>query len=175
MDALMLAARSGSLGIIPHLLTAGDPPCSPNAHDADGNTALHHASAAGELMAIRILLQYGANPMAQNAYSWTPMAYSSTVAAELYFKNLVGEMEKMRVEVQMQAREMERQRMAGVRLVTREDAEVGIGRAMDDTGILPPPPKLDWSPVETRRAMTPTGGRPSGWGEGMRARASSGD
>ncbi|KAL8930382.1 MAG: hypothetical protein Q9172_000091 [Xanthocarpia lactea] len=60
------------------------------ATDLDGNTALHYASAYGQLKAIRALLVAGANPGAKNKYSWTPVAYSSTVQAEVYFKGLVG-------------------------------------------------------------------------------------
>lgn len=60
------------------------------AADLDGNTALHYASAYGQLKAIRALLAAGANPGAKNRYSWTPVAYSSTVQAEVYFKGLVG-------------------------------------------------------------------------------------
>ncbi|KAL8721744.1 MAG: hypothetical protein Q9225_001642 [Loekoesia sp. 1 TL-2023] len=61
-----------------------------SAADQDGNTALHYASAYGQLKAIRALLAAGANPGAKNAYSWTPIAYSSTVQAEVYFRGLVG-------------------------------------------------------------------------------------
>ncbi|KAL9013058.1 MAG: hypothetical protein Q9173_002231 [Seirophora scorigena] len=61
-----------------------------SAADNDGNTALHYASAYGQLNAIRTLLAAGSNPGARNAYSWTPMAYSSTVQAEVYFRGLVG-------------------------------------------------------------------------------------
>ena len=93
----MLSSRHGTVTLIPILLS-NIPPASPTAYDNDGNTALHHASAAGELKALRLLLQAGAVPFAQNAYSWTPIAYSSTVAAEVYFKNLVAEFEKRRVE-----------------------------------------------------------------------------
>ncbi|KAL8928523.1 MAG: hypothetical protein Q9208_001757 [Pyrenodesmia sp. 3 TL-2023] len=60
------------------------------AADHDGNTALHYASAYGQLKAIRALLAAGANPAARNAYSWTPIAYSSTVQAEVYFRGLIG-------------------------------------------------------------------------------------
>ncbi|KAL8679771.1 MAG: hypothetical protein Q9186_003987 [Xanthomendoza sp. 1 TL-2023] len=60
------------------------------AADLDGNTALHYASAYGQLKAIRALLAAGANSGAKNKYSWTPVAYSSTVQAEVYFKGLVG-------------------------------------------------------------------------------------
>ncbi|KAL9019033.1 MAG: hypothetical protein Q9185_003684 [Variospora sp. 1 TL-2023] len=61
-----------------------------SAADHDGNTALHYASAYGQLKAIRALLAAGANPGARNAYSWTPVAYSSTVQAEVYFRGLIG-------------------------------------------------------------------------------------
>ena len=93
----MLSSCHGTVSLIP-LLLSNIPPASPSAYDNDGNTALHHASAAGELKSLRLLLQAGAAPFAQNAYSWTPIAYSSTVAAEVYFKNLVAEFEKRRVE-----------------------------------------------------------------------------
>lgn len=93
----MLSSCHGTVGLIP-LLLSNVPPAFPTAYDNNGNTALHHASAAGELKSLRLLLQAGAAPFAQNAYSWTPIAYSSTVAAEVYFKNLVAEFEKRRVE-----------------------------------------------------------------------------
>lgn len=167
----MLACKSGALSILPLLLTAS-PPADLTQTDADGNTALHHASAAGELKAIRLLLQYGASPLAQNRNRWTPIHYSATAAAELYFKNLVAEFEKRRVEGMRENRDQtrDRQRM-GVRLVTTEEA-----------GVVPSSPaNLEWSPVEARRAMTPTAGRsevfafPSPPPAGLRARASSGD
>jgi hypothetical protein len=186
MDALMIASRSGALPLLPLLLTA-TPPALPTAHDNDGNTALHHASAAGELKALRLLLQYGASPLAQNNYSWTPIAYSSTVAAEVYFKQLVGEMEKRRVEALKQEREREaatrQQRIGGVRLVTQQDdgGVVGGGsggvqfRPREDSLSNLQRPSVEWSPIE-RRAMTPTDGRstPGNWNYG-RGRASSGE
>ncbi|KAF1810734.1 ankyrin [Eremomyces bilateralis CBS 781.70] len=172
-DALMLACKSGALPLLPILLAA-DHPADLAQADADGNTALHHASAAGELKAIRLLLQHGASPLAQNRNRWTPIQYSATAAAELYFKNLVAEFEKRRVEGMKEAREWERerdrQRMGGVRLVTSEEA-----------GVVPSTGHWDWSPVEARRAMTPTTGRsepfvfPSPPPAGPRARARSGD
>lgn len=172
---LMLASKTGTLPLLPVLLHAA--PSIITAQDSAGNTALHHASASGELKALRVLLTYGANPLAQNAYSWTPVHYSATQAAEVYFKNLVGEFERQRVELGREKRERERQRTAGVRLVTSEDAVAGLrGRASYDGEVLAPP-SVEWSPVESRRAMTPTAGRSEGWfgGHGGRARASSGD
>ncbi|RDI81375.1 hypothetical protein Vi05172_g8618 [Venturia inaequalis] len=181
MDALMTSARSGALHLV-ELLLRSHPPADATAHDDDGNTALHHASAAGELKALRLLLHFGASPLAQNNYSWTPIAYSATSAAEAYFKQLVAEFERRRVEDLNQQRERERekgrQRVGGVRLVTQDDAGSPIGgaqvRTRDDLSALPAP-GIEWSPIE-RRAVTPTEGRNhTGWSFGARGRASSGD
>ncbi|KAF2268621.1 hypothetical protein CC78DRAFT_530052 [Lojkania enalia] len=179
LDALMLSCKSGTgtLHLIPTLLNLC--PSILNAADIDGNTALHHASAAGELKALRMLLQYGANPLAQNTYSWTPVHYSATPAAEAYFKTLIIEFEKKKAEEKRDKKEREKQRNAGVRLVTNEDAMVGIvsdrQRARDDAALAGlPTPGMDWSPVEKRRAMTPTEVRNAGWFDAGRPRAGSG-
>ena len=85
-------------------------------------------------------------------------------------------------------RERERQRTAGVRLVTDEDglseggggggAEGGRQRARDDAAVAGlPAPGMEWSPVERRRAMTPTE-RGATWftpTEGTRPRAETGE
>ncbi|KAF2876764.1 ankyrin repeat-containing domain protein [Massariosphaeria phaeospora] len=184
LDALMLSCKSGAgtLQLIPTLLLHA--PSILSSYDQAGNTALHHASAAGELKALRMLLQYGANPLAQNAYSWTPVHYSATPAAEAYFSTLIIEFEKKKAEGKREMRERERQRNAGVRLVTNEEEAPGGGevverqRARDDAAIAGlPAPGMDWSPVEKRRAMTPTEGRNATWAfinEGARPRAGSG-
>jgi hypothetical protein len=192
----MLSSRNGTLPLLPLLLTS-HPPASPTAHDKDGNTALHYASASGELKALRLLLQYGASPLAQNAYSWTPIAYSATAAAEAYFKQLVAEFERRRVEAVQQQREMDKQRLAGVRLVTNmgggsgdETGSVGTGgRSTSALGFGgengpiaaggAPQIGLDWSPITPmeRMAMTPTEGM-GGWpltGTNSRRRAGSGE
>jgi hypothetical protein len=191
LDALMLSCKSGAgtLHLIPTLILHG--PSILTAADLSGNTALHHASAAGELKALRMLLQYGANPLASNNFSWTPVHYSATSAAEAYFKTLIIEFEKKKAEGKREMKERERQRNAGVRLVTdQEGMAVGRGsfdsntgytgdrlRARDDAAIAGlPAPGMDWSPVERRRAMTPTEGR--GWTftpDGMRPRAETGE
>lgn len=186
---LMLSCRSGTgtLHLIPTLLLHA--PSILTTYDHTGNTALHHASAAGELKALRMLLQYGANPLAQNAYSWTPVHYSATPAAEAYFKTLIIEFEKKKAEGKRVERERERQRNAGVRLVTDQEGLGGGGlasggmstdrqRARDDAAIAGlPAPGMDWSPVERRRAMTPTENRGGGWftPDGTRPRAESGE
>jgi hypothetical protein len=172
----MLSCKSGAgtLHLIPTLILHG-PSILTNA-DISGNTALHHASAAGELKALRMLLQYGANPLASNTYSWTPVHYSATPAAEAYFKTLIIEFEKKKAEGKREMKERERQRLAGVRLVTDQEG-LDRGRARDDAAIAGlPAPGMEWSPVEKRRAMTPTEGR--GWTftpEGMRPRAETGE
>ena len=182
---LMLSCKSGAgtLHLIPTLILHG--PSILTNSDISGNTALHHASAAGELKALRMLLQYGANPLASNAYSWTPVHYSATPAAEAYFKTLIIEFEKAKAEGKREMKERERQRTAGVRLVIDQEGLDGgpvasMGdrqRARDDAAIAGlPAPGMEWSPVEKRRAMTPTEGR--GWTftpEGMRPRAETGE
>ncbi|USP80154.1 26s proteasome non-atpase regulatory subunit 3 [Curvularia clavata] len=196
LDALMLACKSGSgtLHLIPSLIMHGTDILS--ACDNQGNTALHHASAAGELKVLRMLLQYGANPVASNSYSWTPVHYSATTAAETYFKTLIIEFEKKKAEGKRAVAERERQRTAGVRLVTDPEGLKGTSeaaassgneavrpasdsrqRARDDAAIAGlPAPGMEWSPIEKRRAMTPTEGR--GWGfsaDGIRPRADTGE
>jgi uncharacterized protein len=161
MDALMLCARNGTLPLLQALLAAG---ASPASFDKDGNTALHYASASGELKALRLLLSYGASPLAQNAYSWTPIAYSATPAAEAYFKQLVAEFERHRVELAQAAREAEKQRVAGVRLVTTSagaEPDETVRSASWEGGNGPPQlAPLEWSPVTPldRLALTPIEG-----------------
>lgn len=136
-----------STGLIPPLLSHHTNPASPHNRDHNGNTPLHHASASGSLKALRILLSAGADPLAKNAYDWTPLAYSQTVAAEVYLKNLVAEFERRRVENINGERERERRKGAGVRLIT-DDQEGSFrpGKAGDTAG---------WSPVDVRGPMTP--------------------
>ena len=62
-----------------------------SSRDEDGNTALHHASTAGNLKAVRALILAGADPFAKNMAGWTPEAYSVSVQAEVYFKGLINE------------------------------------------------------------------------------------
>lgn len=150
LDALALCSQTpASTALIPVLLANVTHPASPHTGDQDGNTPLHHASASGSLKALRILLSAGANPMAKNNYDWTPLAYSQTVAAEVYFKNLVAEFERRKVEGAREGQERERQRAAGVRLVREPDSgEIGEEETTDAL-------RRQWSPVERRRPVTP--------------------
>lgn len=127
----MQASLHGASALLPQLLGASYP-CSPHAHDNDGNTALHHASAAGELKCVRLLLQAGASPHAVNAYAWTPIAYSRTKDAKIYFEELVAEIERRkddsrREEVAAQQRVLRAKAgmAGGVRLVTQAESEGG--------------------------------------------------
>lgn len=159
--------------------------------DNEGNTALHYASAAGELKALRVLLGHGADPGVRNVYAWPPVAYSATVAAEQYFMGLVKEVEQRRMDAvvaqqQQVRREKERERqgrrVGAVRLVTeRDEAGSHSDRGGGGGGVRSAdgsvPGYVDWSPVEERRrAMTPTAGR-SEWSGSLegRARAWSGE
>lgn len=173
LDALALCAQSSngenSTALMPVLLGLEEPlAASPHSRDADGNTPLHHASAAGNLAALRLLLAAGANPLAKNHYDWTPLAYSQTVAAEVYFKNLVAEFERRKVEGMRVGEERERQRAAGVRLVddggkqTHEEIpELGVGQ---------------WSPGNRGGIVVKDRRQERGLGiEGVRMRAGSGD
>lgn len=116
--------------------------------------------------------------MAKNAYDWTPLSYSQTVAAEVYFKNLVAELERRKVEGirdEMERREEAiKRKHAGVRLVT-EDSDAS-SRPSDDMARSESSISMS-SPVEQRNAFTPVVEKSSAWGSafGTRARARSGD
>lgn len=176
LDALSLCSQHpASTGLIPVLLNDESFPASPHVRDQDGNTPLHHASASGSLKALRILLASGANPLAKNNYDWTPLAYSQTVAAEVYFKNLVAEFERKKVEGARQGEERERQRAAGLRMV---DDGGNIERADDDEQIIGDALRRQWSPVERRRPGTPGSASKHEWVSARdvsRIRAGSGD
>lgn len=43
-----------------------------------------------------MLLEHGADASARNAWSWTPVSYSASVQAEVYFKGLVNAAERER-------------------------------------------------------------------------------
>lgn len=181
VDALSMAAQHpNSTALIPILLQDPMYPATPHTRDLDGNTPLHHASAAGSLKALRILLAAGANPLAKNNYDWTPLAYSQTVAAEVYFKNLVTEFERRKVEGAKQSEEIQRQRAAGMRLVGDDGGTIMPGDFYEDDIAIGDALKRHWSPVERKRPMTPGGVRHE-WGSPpmgithIRTRSSSGD
>ena len=91
----MLASRTPHTSLLTHLITLSPSPPSPLAStDISGNTPLHYASAYGQLKSIRTLLEHGADASARNAWSWTPVSYSFSVQAEVYFKGLVNAAER---------------------------------------------------------------------------------
>ena len=110
---LMLASRSSHTSLLPLLLTLSPQPTTtaqpgylpknqPSllaATDNSGNTALHYGSAYGHLKSIRTLLEHGADASARNAWSWTPVSYSASVQAEVYFKGLVNAAEREREDI----------------------------------------------------------------------------
>ncbi|USW56664.1 Putative polyprenyl synthetase, isoprenoid synthase domain superfamily [Septoria linicola] len=166
MDALALAAQCpSSTSLIPILLQDEMFPARVDVQDLDGNTPLHHASASGSLKALRILLAAGANPLAKNNYDWTPLAYSQTVAAEVYFKNLIQEVEKRRAEHSRASEELMRKKMAaaagGLRLVSKHEQEEGDVGENEDEQVIGDALKRHWSPVDRRRPGTPGGGTPA--------------
>jgi uncharacterized protein len=121
-DAIMEASRGGHDTCLQILLTfapSGPEDLLKNA-DVDGNTALHFASSNGHLLVLRTLLAAGADSERRNMWSWTPVAYSATVQAEVYFKGLVAEVERRRV-VRREAQE--RGTGGGVRVVGAEGEE----------------------------------------------------
>lgn len=182
MTALAFAARNpASTVLLPTLLNDPHHPASPHSRDQDGNTPLHHASAAGSLKALRILILAGASPQATNNYDWTPLAYSQTVAAEVYFKTLVAELERRKQENARLSGEREKAKAAGVRLVEDENAVAAQpAPGLDDDEVIGDALKRHWSPVERKRPITPGSGGASRheWGATlthMRTRSGSGD
>lgn len=167
LDALAMASQHpSSTGLIPLLLNDPQYPASPSGTDVEGNTPLHHASASGSLKALRILLSAGANPLAKNYSDWTPLAYSQTVAAEVYFKNLVAEFERRKVEGAKQGEERERQRAAGVRIVDDAGIASRSGNG-DEDEMIGDALKRHWSPVERKQPPTPGSAPRHEWGLGL--------
>ena len=167
LDALSLASQApSSTGLIPVLLNEASYAASPRVRDNEGNTPLHHASASGSLKALRILLAAGADPYAKNMHDWSPLAYSQTVAAEVYFKNLVAELERRKREGLKAEEEKEKQRVAGMRIVPvdddggtpRKEDEV-LRTPIDEEEVINDALKRHWSPTfERKRPMTPGSG-----------------
>lgn len=93
-----------------------------SAQDNQGNTCLHNACAWGNLKAVRALVEAGADPKCTNFAGWLPESYSLTVQADVYFRTLVAEFERQRLEEDNRARE--RRKTGGrVRMIAAEDDE----------------------------------------------------
>jgi ankyrin repeat protein len=68
--------------------------------DNAGNTALHQASAWGNLKAVRVLLSAGALPLALNKANHTPLDYSITKQEAQYFQSVISDMERQKIDDQ---------------------------------------------------------------------------
>ncbi|KAI9653282.1 MAG: hypothetical protein M1831_006117 [Alyxoria varia] len=97
--------------------------------DKNRNTPLHHASAFGHLKTVKILISAGADDTAKNEDKWTPEAYSSSVAAEVYYRGLIKERDQSFQQRQGAARlrgtsdEKTRQVKPGIRMVRSGEGE----------------------------------------------------
>lgn len=117
-----------------------------------GNTALHHASAWGNLKAVRILLSAGAPPLAPNKANHTTVDYSVTKQAAQYFQSIVSDLERRRADAQREQLKLN----TTVRAIAAEDAQSAGAR-------LSPV-----SPLQTRtsdvfpRTLSPTKTAPGG-------------
>jgi hypothetical protein len=91
------------------------------------------------------------------------LAYSQTVAAEVYMKNLVAEFVRRKAEGRKISDDRERTlRVGGVRLVSGEDEMMGV---VDEDEVIGDVLKRHWSPTDRRRPGTPKGREdPLGWG-----------
>ncbi|KAH8668951.1 ankyrin repeat-containing domain protein [Xylariales sp. PMI_506] len=122
-DAIMEASLGGHDTVLQILLTwaPGGATAAVQAADMDGNTALHFASSNGNLLVLRTLLAAGADAEKRNIWSWSASAYSATVQAEVYLKNLITEMEKRK---RAKSDADETRKLGAVRLV-EHDVTVG--------------------------------------------------
>jgi ankyrin repeat protein len=118
-DAIMEASLGGHDTVLQILLTyvPGGAAEAVQRADLDGNTALHFASSNGNLLVLRTLLAAGADANRRNVWSWTAVAYSATVQAEVYLKSLVAEAERRR---EMRRAVEEQRKGAGVRIVEED-------------------------------------------------------
>jgi len=66
---------------------------------------------------LRTLLAAGADSEKRNVWHWTPVSYSATVQAEVYFRGLVAEVERRKGV----RRSSEREAKEGIRVVESEE------------------------------------------------------
>lgn len=126
-DAIMEASLGGHDTAVQILLTyaPGGAQSAVQSADADGNTALHFASSNGNFLVLRTLLAAGADPEKRNVWSWSAVAYSATVQAEVYLKSLMVDAEKRR-RARSDASDLSRAsdpRRAAVRMVTSDSVD----------------------------------------------------
>ncbi|QVM10667.1 hypothetical protein D8B26_005320 [Coccidioides posadasii str. Silveira] len=78
--------------------------------DNAGNTALHYASAWGNLKAFRLLVQCNAPPLVKNNAGSVPADYALTGQAAIYCRGLIAECGRHRLEEEEQEGEEDRER-----------------------------------------------------------------
>jgi ankyrin repeat protein len=76
---LMYAARAGDNRRVTALLRPRDAERGVDAVDAEGRTALHHASASGRVEVVRLLLDKGADKDKEDHELWRPLHYASAM------------------------------------------------------------------------------------------------
>lgn len=106
-----------------------------HARDNRGDSCLHYAATWGNLKAVRVLIQAGADPLQRNDKGWTPQHYSLTVQAEVYYKNLVSEWERRKAEEVLLMKERRAKGGGGLRLVKDEEDNHGGVSDTDDASI----------------------------------------
>ncbi|OJD12710.1 hypothetical protein AJ78_06742 [Emergomyces pasteurianus Ep9510] len=89
--------------------------------DHAGNTALHYASAWGNLKAFRLLVSAGAPPLTLNHAMCTPADYALSIQAGVYFRSLVSEFERLKVESpQLQQQQQQQQQKMKLSLKVKD-------------------------------------------------------
>lgn len=87
--AFLLAVSKGDYATATALRDRG---ANPNACDASGQTALHHAASDNDLKKVQWLLDHGSNPNVKDDRGWTPLARSATYGlTEGDFGDFVGQ------------------------------------------------------------------------------------
>ncbi|KAK2780960.1 hypothetical protein FQN52_001957 [Onygenales sp. PD_12] len=121
--------------------------------DNVGNTALHYASAWGNLKAFRLLVSAGAPPLVVNHAMCTPADYALSIQAGVYFRSLVSEFERLKLESPQLQQKMK---------LSLKVKDSDLGQAAPGTGTASPTHLSPVSPTEMRLARAGLGASRSG-------------
>ncbi|KMU76837.1 hypothetical protein CISG_05670 [Coccidioides immitis RMSCC 3703] len=102
--------RQDKNGATPLMLAARASNPSNTPQNNAGNTALHYASAWGNLKAFRLLVQWNAPPLVKNNAGSVPADYALTGQAAIYCRGLIAEFGRHRLEEEEQEGEEDRER-----------------------------------------------------------------